>query len=488
MLRNSCSSGESSDEDGYIDDPAEEEHQTFTCLFCEQIFKSSSELFGHTSTVHLVNMLEIFSKLSFYDIVKIINYTRALKISVDEFKDIPNIASNLSDDYLKPCMDDDALLMIDFEEILQNESPLSSNTICENGVQKDLSRISLLESKLEHMQKAYIELLEKSDEPNSAIDSVNKSYFDSYADYSIHSEMLKDKVRTEAYRDYIYQNKELFSGMAVLDVGCGTGILSMFCAKAGAISVTAVDNSRIIEKSKQIIRKNDLSSVIEIVEGQIEDLEFDKKFDVIVSEWMGYALLFECMLDSVITAREKHLKPGGLMVPNRASLFLSAVSDPVAYKNKFTFWENIYDFDMSDVIPELFKGAFVETVEAKHVISSVCGFKHLDLSTVQVPDLEFSSQFKLEVNKSCPLTAFTVYFSCFFDGDYPIVLKTSPDSKSTHWVQTVLYLEKVIKVSEGDVVQGTVSFNKISAERRGYVIKLKGSCEAGSFNQEFYIR
>ena len=52
--------------------------------------------------------------------------------------------------------------------------------------------------------------------------------------------MLKDEVRTLTYRDSIYQNKHLFRGKVVLDVGCGTGILSLFCAKAGASKVYGV--------------------------------------------------------------------------------------------------------------------------------------------------------------------------------------------------------------------------------------------------------
>lgn len=52
--------------------------------------------------------------------------------------------------------------------------------------------------------------------------------------------MLKDEVRTLSYRSAIYNNKHLFQDKIVLDVGCGTGILSMFAAKAGAKHVYGV--------------------------------------------------------------------------------------------------------------------------------------------------------------------------------------------------------------------------------------------------------
>lgn len=61
-----------------------------------------------------------------------------------------------------------------------------------------------------------------------------------YINPGIHEEMLKDTVRTTSYRNAMYNNSHLFKDKLVLDVGCGTGILSMFAAKAGAKHVVGV--------------------------------------------------------------------------------------------------------------------------------------------------------------------------------------------------------------------------------------------------------
>ena len=74
----------------------------------------------------------------------------------------------------------------------------------------------------------------------------DSSYFESYAHFSIHHEMLSDTVRTESYRDALLLNPDRLKGAKVLDIGCGTGILSMFAAKAGAERVVGVDCSDII--------------------------------------------------------------------------------------------------------------------------------------------------------------------------------------------------------------------------------------------------
>ena len=133
-------------------------------------------------------------------------------------------------------------------------------------------------------------------------------YWNSYAHFGIHEEMLKDEVRTRSYRNAILGNKHLFKDKIVLDVGCGTSILSMFSAQAGAKKVFAIDCSDIIKSARQIVKANGFEDTIELIQGKVEEIELPvDHVDIIVSEWMGYFLVYENMLESVLYARDKWL-------------------------------------------------------------------------------------------------------------------------------------------------------------------------------------
>lgn len=84
-------------------------------------------------------------------------------------------------------------------------------------------------------------------------------YFDSYSHFGIHEEMLKDRVRTLSYKDAICSNRHLFKDKVVLDIGCGTAILSMFAVKAGARLVIGVDMSDMIDHAREIVAINGFS-------------------------------------------------------------------------------------------------------------------------------------------------------------------------------------------------------------------------------------
>merc|ERR1719215_1856538 len=118
--------------------------------------------------------------------------------------------------------------------------------------------------------------------------------------------------------------------MLVLDIGCGTGMVSLFAASAGAKKVIGIDMSAIVERATDIVKENDLDDVITIIKGKVEEVTLPdgiEKVDIIISEWMGYCLFYETMLKTVLYARDKWLAPTGLIFPDRATLYVCAIED-----------------------------------------------------------------------------------------------------------------------------------------------------------------
>ncbi len=84
--------------------------------------------------------------------------------------------------------------------------------------------------------------------------------------------MLEDTVRTPCYRDAIVKNPSNFVGKIVMDVGCGSGILSLFAAQAGAKKVYACEASGAAEIARKLVKANGFENVVEVIEKKIEDI------------------------------------------------------------------------------------------------------------------------------------------------------------------------------------------------------------------------
>jgi len=303
-------------------------------------------------------------------------------------------------------------------------------------------------------------------------------YFDSYAHFGIHEEMLKDEVRTLTYRNAIYHNKHLFKDKVVLDVGSGTGILSMFAAKAGAKHVIGIEFSNIAKQSIQIIKDNKLDHIITIVQGKVEDIvqlpHGIEQVDVIISEWMGYCLFYESMLNTVLYARNKWLNPTtGVMFPDKATLYVCAIEDRQYKDDKINWWDNVYGFNMANFRKVAISEPLVDVVDQNQVVTNATIVKEVDLYTVRIEDLAFESQFSLSCRRNDYIQALVTYFTVEFSKCHKRTgFSTAPEQHYTHWKQTVFYLEESMTVKRGEEIYGIFAINPNQRNTRDLDFKI----------------
>ncbi|PRD24245.1 UNVERIFIED_CONTAM: prmt1 [Trichonephila clavipes] len=323
----------------------------------------------------------------------------------------------------------------------------------------------------------------------SQMSNLLKQYFKSC---QLTVEMLKDEVRTLTYRNAMYHNKHLFRGKTVLDIGCGTGILCMFAAKAGASKVIGIECSGIVEHAENITKENNLDHIITIVKGKVEDVEIPvEKVDIIISEWMGYCLFYESMLDTVLYARDKWLKPDGMMFPDRATLFLCAIEDRQYKDEKINWWDSVYGFNMSCIRKVAISEPLVDVVDPKQVVTSVCLLKEVDLYTVKVSDLKFSSPFHLQVKRDDYIQAFVTFFNVEFTKCHKRTgFSTAPEAPYTHWKQTVFYFDDYLTVRKGEEVYGVFRMcpNEKNKRDLDFNIEIDFKGELCELNENFVYR
>ncbi|CAK5262346.1 unnamed protein product [Mycena citricolor] len=530
----SCSSSSSSDgeEETWDDWVSESGAGPCKSLFDETVLESAKSAGEHDKVTHGVDLDALCArfKLDTYQRIRFINYMRKTKPSpADVLALTGSEALFTSDEYLQPVIEDDPLLQIEPEDWSDSDAESSTDPV---------KRIRALERKLAAAQQDlidYRQLVSKQLDVPALIAAVNEPtaagkaptrdddshYFQSYAENDIHLTMLTDHIRTSSYAAFILTNPQLFHNATVLDVGCGTGILSLFAARAGAKRVFAVDASDVAEKADRIVHENGMEHIIKVVRGKIEDvvLPFDdgeeQKVDIIVSEWMGYALLYESMLDSVLVARDRFLKPGGVLAPSQMRMMFALCDGSDIVKERIKYWDDVYGFDLSPMAEHVADEAIVDVVGPETTLS--VPYCDLYLQNITPRNLSFVSPFTLTCTsiRRTKITSFILYFDTFFapdgqpiseneevrvvktgeamvtdvwpvggrpapmrrassqfspDGE-PKPLKitsfsTGPQSVPTHWKQTLFLLRDPIVAEEGSVVTGHFHCKKSDANSR----------------------
>ena len=142
----------------------------------------------------------------------------------------------------------------------------------------------------------------------------------------------------------------------------------------------------------------------------------DNSVDIIISEWMGYFMLYESMLDHVLWARDKYLKKDGTgkMLPDKAHMYVSAIEDSEYKAEKKTFWSNVYGVNMSCMSHGIFTDPMVDTVPSANLMSDYCCILELDLLTCKPTDVEFASYYSLNMSYTDNVHALVAWFDTTF--------------------------------------------------------------------------
>ncbi|MDH5516292.1 MAG: 50S ribosomal protein L11 methyltransferase [Gammaproteobacteria bacterium] len=262
--------------------------------------------------------------------------------------------------------------------------------------------------------------------------------------------MLSDKVRMLAYRDAIF--KLVKPGDVVVDLGAGTGLLSIWAVQAGASKVYAIEKTSAIALAKEIAKVNQCQNKIEFINKNSMDVELPEKADLLISETLGSFGIDENTLQFTIDARDRLLKKDGQMIPQLLELFVAPVEDKSVYE-KLDFWRQIPDINFAPAFELFSKKIMVEAVDINGLLSAATEFAKLDLKSISMQ--VFTARQYIPIIKPGCIHGVAGWFKVMLCQG--VSIKTSPDQPLTHWKQAFFPFKQPVQVIKGDVLDWSVS-------------------------------
>jgi SAM-dependent methyltransferase len=259
--------------------------------------------------------------------------------------------------------------------------------------------------------------------------------------------MLRDTERNEAYQRAIAHVVK--PGDIVLDMGAGTGILSIFAAAAGARKVYAVERTGIAEVARRVIAANGYSASIEILQSDLEEVSLPEKVDVIVSEWMGGFGVDENLLAPLVMARDRWLRPGGKMIPGRVTAMLAPAHIP-EFDEAIAYWRSRpHGIDLSVIADLTTHETFnTQTPPAALVAEPQMMWSHDALTcSLAVADQPFTTKLSFQATEATTLSGLLTWFVAEMgDGT---TLTNAVGDPDTHWGRFLFPLDRPIELAAG---------------------------------------
>jgi tetratricopeptide (TPR) repeat protein len=256
-----------------------------------------------------------------------------------------------------------------------------------------------------------------------------------------HFPMMNDTYRNNCYEKAL--QKAVKPESVVLDIGSGSGLLSLMAARAGAKQVYTCEKVKVVANmARQIVEANGYSQQITTFNKLSNDLQvgadLTEPADILVSEIFDVGLLAEYAIPSIKHAREHLLKPNAQIIPKSATVYAVLVdSNQVFDQDRVNI---VSGFDLSLFNSFSKKADYLQLYLRNFDYTSLCQpFEVFEFDFCGADIEPESRKISLQITESGNCHAIVFWFGLWLDDE--IYLDTSPFSQDTCWMQAVHIVE-----------------------------------------------
>jgi type I protein arginine methyltransferase len=196
-----------------------------------------------------------------------------------------------------------------------------------------------------------------------------------------YGKMVSDKIRMDAYLDAL--QRAVTPGSIVVDLGCGPGVFAMHACRLGAKRVYAIEPGEAIQVAQDLTAANGLGSQIECIQSVSTQVTLPEQADVIIADLRGILPLWGNSLPSMIDARQRFLKPGGVLIPKRDTLWATVIEAPATYGRSALPWDTaLRGFDTSVIREMTTNSVYKIRTHPSEYLAAPCEIESIDYRTV----------------------------------------------------------------------------------------------------------